>query len=287
MKPGISPLLALFALSVLAGCTSSSTPIGGKPNKNMVMSWVSLSPSATEVLNATGNLTRMIGRTSSCNYPTPNSNVKVVVNGTTPDFETIKALNPQRVLLEKDLYSDAVIQKLKDLGLQLVILDTDTPETYESTLREIGILSGAESPTSSYLDTVYGAYSTFAASVGNHKIAVLIGEPTTGLMAQGTNTLLANYTKKAGATFVGPESGKFETVSAEQLITWAPTIIITTKNNAAKIAADPKLKAVPAMSKGSLLEVDPDILLRNGGRVDDLLEGLAIGIGRLDARKGN
>ncbi|MFM9874391.1 MAG: ABC transporter substrate-binding protein [Fimbriimonadaceae bacterium] len=290
MKLRISPLLiAVPAILALTACGTSTSKIGGQPRKSVpILEYVSLSPSTTEMLSTVGIPgNRILGRTASCNYPPNFSKIKIVVNGTTPDFELIASLKPQRVIAEKDLYSEATIQKLKDLGLDVLIVDTDTPQNYEDTLIKIGKDSGAETNASTYLDKVYGAESLLKGSIAEGmKIAVVIGDATTGYMIQGKNTLLGNFIKGSPGEFVGPDSGKFEPVSIEQLINYNPEIIITQMGEGEKMLANPQLKAVPAVAKGHILGVESDILLRNGGRVEKLLEGIATGIGRIE-RKGN
>jgi iron complex transport system substrate-binding protein len=286
MKLRISPLLiAIPAILSLAACQASKDSIGGEERTGQaIFEYVSLSPSTTELLQATGiPASKILGRTSSCNYPVDVSKIRVVVNGTTPDFEAIAALKPQRVILEKDLYPETTIQKLKDLGLDVFIVDTDTPEKYENTLIKIGRDAGVETATSAYLDKVYAANSLLKGSVSKDmKIAVIMGDETTGYMIEGTNTLLGNFIKESDAEFVGPDSGKFEPVSIEQIMSFAPTIIITPIGAGQKMLQNPQLKQITAIKNGHVLEVESDILLRNGMRVDKLLEGVATGIGRIE-----
>lgn len=289
MKLRISPLLiAVPALLALGACQSSSQEIGGKPRTAQpIIEYVSLSPSTTEMLYAAGIPAKYIlGRTAACNFPPDIKNSKVVVNGTTPDFEAIAALKPQRIIVEQDLYPEATIQKLKDLGVDVLVVEADTPQSYENTLIKVAGEIGAESSTSTYLDKVYGAKSLLKGSVSAEmKIAVVIGDATTGYMILGNNSLLGNFIKESEGEFVGPDSGKFESISLEQLIQFNPNIIITQLGAGTKMLQNPQLKPVEAVAKGNILEVEPDILLRNGGRVDQLLEGIATGIGRVE-RKG-
>ncbi len=289
MKLRISPLLiAIPAILALSACQSSTEKVGGIPRTTKpITEYVSLSPSTTEILNAVGTpMSGLLGRTSSCNYPAGAVKVPIVVNGTTPDFEKIAAIKPERVIVEKDLYPESTIQKLKDLGLEVLVVETDTPKAYDEFLTKLAVELGSESSTSFYLDKVYGAKSLLKGSItSDMKIAVVIGDATTGYMMLGTNALLANYIKESEGEFVGPDARKFEAVSVEQLIKFGPNIIITQLGSGTKMLQNPQMKAVPAIAQGHVLEVEPDILLRNGGRIDVLLEGVATGIGRVE-RKG-
>lgn len=290
MRLSLTP--AILAIPILLGigaCQPTSDNIGGRGRTEQIVEYVSLSPSTTELLHASGVTGgNIIGITSSCNFP-PNLNKSaIVVNGITPNFESIAALKPQRVILEKDLYPESTIQKLKDLGLDVLVAELSTPETYEATLKKIAKDAGFETTASKYLDQVYGAASLLQGNMPEGaRIAVMIGEPTRGYMIQSKNTLFGAYIERAGATDVGPDTGKFEKVTTEQLLAANPTMIITELGAGEKMLKDPALKSIPAIANGHIIAVDPDILLRDGGRVDKLLEGVATGIGRIASLKGN
>lgn len=290
MKLRISPLLiAIPALFAMTACGTSTSKVGGEPRKAApVIEYISLSPSTTEILQSAGiPLAKMLGRSSSCNWPPQISGCPIVVNGTNPDFERIASLKPQRVIVEKDLYPESTFQKLRDLGMDVFVVDADTPQKYVDVIIKLAKDAGAETNASGYIDKVYGAESVLKGSIAEGmKITVIIGDSTSGYMIQGQNTLLANFIKESPGEFVGPDSGKFEPVSIEQLIKYDPEIIITQIGDGNKMLANPQLKAVNAVANGHILEVEPDILLRNGGRVDKLLEGIGTGIGRIE-RKGN
>lgn len=291
MRLKISPLLiALPALLALVACNKSSDSIGGIPRtEEPISEYVSLSPSTSELLAAVGlPVNRIYGRTESCNYPATIASVPVVVRGTTPDFEMIAKVQAQRVILEKDLYSEATVEKLKEISNDVYIVDTSTPDKYRDTLIKLSKDAGSEQVANSYLDKVYGGASVFKGAMPQGaKICVIIGDSTSGYMVLGKNTLLGNYIKEAGAELMGPDSGRFESVGAEKLLQYNPNIIITPKGVGTKVFNDAQLKSVDAIAKGHVLDVEPDILLREGGRVDVLLESLGTGIGRIELIKGN
>lgn len=273
----VAPLIALFAL---IGC-SSGNALGGKQRPEFVRTYASMSPGATEMLYAAGVPQQaIIGKTSSCNYPKTGG--AIIVNGTTPNFEKILEIKPERVYVEKDLYGQATIDKLNELGLKTVVLEINSLESYEEALIQISKLAGTEIPAAEYIDKVYAGVSTYEASVKNGtKISVLTGNPQAGYLVLGKQSLIADLITKGKGDFVGPDSQKFDAVSIEQLIAWNPDVVVVPRDEKDALLADPAMKAVPAIAKRNVLGVDGDILLRNGGRVDKLLEGFAVGIGRI------
>ncbi|MEZ5163592.1 MAG: hypothetical protein R2688_07525 [Fimbriimonadaceae bacterium] len=85
----------------------------------------------------------------------------------------------------------------------------------------------------------------------------------------------------------GSDSKKFETVNVEQLLQWNPDIILTTEEGAKAIGADARLKSLNAVRDLYVFGTDPDILLRAGVRVDDLLENFVPMADRIwSSRKG-
>lgn len=290
MKLRISPLLAALPIAfALFGCSQTGSGIGGRDHdKAQILQYVSLSPSTTEILFTSGiPANRLLGRTAACNYPTNLNQVPIVVNGTTPDFEKIAALHPQRIILEKDLYSESTIKKLGEIGAEVVVADVDTPEKYRALVIDISKGAGTEVSTSAYLDKVFASADVLKANVTDGtKIAVVIGDPATGYMVMGTKTLLAEFLRRAGAEVVGPDASQFQKVGGEQLIAMNPHIIISTFDDSDKVAKDASLKPVDAVAKGAVIGIDPDLLLRNGGRVEKLLDNVATGIGRVNALIG-
>ncbi|QYK53485.1 MAG: ABC transporter substrate-binding protein [Fimbriimonadaceae bacterium] len=279
----LAPILALITLT---GCNSDD--LGGKPRKEPpIRAYVSLSPSTTELITAAGvPATSILGITSSCNYPV--TKAQIVVHGTEPNFEKIAALNPQRVILEKDLYGEQTISKLKELGFDPIVVETNTLESYEEWIIKISKLSGSETAATGYLDKVYAGLSSYEGTVKKGiKICVITGNPESGYMAMGKQSLFADLVTRAKSEFVGPDGSKFQTINIEQLVAWNPDAIVVPKYELDKMVADPALKAVPAVAQGRILGINADILLRNGGRVDQLLEGLTIGIGRIVDLRGD
>jgi len=280
----IIPFLAIFAL---IGC-SSYDDLGGKARTfEPARSFVSLSPSTTELIHAAGVPPQaIIGRTSSCNYP--KLACPVVVQGTEPNFEQIVALNPDKVIAEKDLYSQATFDKLKELGLDVIVVESNSIASYEEAIIAASKISGTEVTAGKYIDKLHAGISAYEGSVKpGIKIAVIIGSPTEGYSSLGKKSLLAELLTEGASEFLGHEEGKFMPTNIEQIVSWNPDVIITAKYQIEALLSDPAMQAVPAVAKKRVLGVNADVLMRNGGRVDTLLEALTIGVGRIVDIKGS
>ncbi len=273
----------VLTTGLLLGCTPRSE-WGGKPTEDpLVRKYVSLSPSTTELIHYATNAGAqfIVGKTANCDHPA-NLPAEVVVSGTEPNYELIAQLKPQIVIFEKDLYSDATIAKIEELGFKTMPVETDSLEEFRATTVEISQLSGTELAASKYLDTVQNQLEILRSTMPDgYSACAIIGGPSQGYMASGKTTLLSDLIHKAGGEFRGPDASRYVPVNIEQLVQWNPDVIITTGESVAAILKDPAMQTVPAVREGRLFGVKPEYLLRDGGRVDKLIDGLNAGIDRV------
>ncbi|HRJ27958.1 MAG TPA: helical backbone metal receptor [Fimbriimonadaceae bacterium] len=261
--------LLVAALAFVSGCKKEEPFVGGKPRKP-ITSVVSLSPSTTEIFATYGNSQTLRGKTGACNYPGGLELAEVVVT-TKPDFEKIAALQPQLVLYDESLYSEAEIEKIKALGAEVLALKPTSVESMIDYCYRVGRTQVDPMRLNDYVQKVRAAMSLASANPppAGTSAAVLIGNPREGeYYIAGVNTYQADLIRISGAEPKGPDANKFVPLNVETLLQWNPTILITTKDNAINIARDPRLKSLGAIQKNRVAEMDPDVLLRAGARAD-------------------
>lgn len=280
MSPRQTALLPIVLATLLVGC-NSSTPLGGTPRKSYINQVVSLSPSTSEICASSG-VTRLLGRTSSCDWPPMTFNsAKVVVKGIVPDYEAIAALKPQLVLYDNALYGDAEISKIEQLGVKTLALDSSSFEGYEKYVKDFASTVGTETTASEYLDKVYANLDVLQSTLTEPSKVCVISGDSTGYVVAGLSTFVPASLKRAGITPVGPESRRWEPASIEQIAQWNPDYIVTTKSTVKALVSDPKMAAIPAIKAERILGIEDNMVLRAGGRVDALYEILSTGLGRL------
>lgn len=290
MRNALSFLCAALLTTVLVGCSSPKTSVSGVPREyERPLKLISLSPSTTELISGVGYPSQhIIGRTSNCDYPQMLTNAKIVVSGTKPDFEKIASLEPEYIIYEKSLYSDADIEKIKTLAPRTVEVNVTNWDEYEAMVIKLSKDVGTETAASEYLDKIYAAVSVLEGNVPEGtSVSVLMGDSTTGYMALGTKTVLADILGKANIKLHGPDSTRFEKVSTEQIIAWNPSVLIGSTKDAANFLKDPGLASLESVKKRKILGTNPDMLFRTGGRYNVLIDGLATGLGRIKELKGN
>lgn len=274
------PIL-LAALALLGGCGTKATTVGGQARTKQYASVVSLSPSATEIFGGLGATGILKGRTAACDYPEYFVRSVPVVAQVKPDYESIAAIKPDLVVYDADLYNEADIAKIKELGAETIALDAPDPKRLEAQVQSLATKLGFETAASTYVDKIEVARQVNAANPPPRpvKAAVLLS----GGMAAGTESFLAAAMKDSGATLVGPSGTKFAALDAEAMIAAAPDVIFVPVDKTdpagatravAAVEKDPRLATLPAIRNKKVIPFDDDVLLRKGYRVDKLLDGL-------------
>jgi len=251
-------LFALLAgaLLTLSACAQETIVTGGKQRPSYPERLVSLSPNASEwIAIRCVSAAKIVGRTSSCTNPAL-GRVEVVVDGTKPNFEKIANLRPDLIFLDSMLYSQADIDKLKEIAEVVDVNATSFAEFQDRWVR-VGSKLSAETSISEYFDQINAEMNAAKAAMDGRpspKVAVLLagGE----YMALGKQTVLADLIGMAGGTFVGPDAKKYETLNVEKLIEFNPDIIFTMGSGADKVMGDGRLATVTAVKAKDVYDID-------------------------------
>lgn len=265
--------LALISTLFLVGC-QRSTVVGGRPPDKFYRVIVSLSPDTTELIGQFGFLSVLKGRTASCNYPRNVATVPVVCD-VKPHYEKISAMRPDLIVYDDALFSDADKLKLKELGFELMPLKANTLAEFEDFLYRFGAITMSATKYSEYVDRIESARQLALANQPDSKpkVAILMGGEGGEYWVDGKQSFRAQIVGIAGGVPVGPESTRFQPANIEALVAMDPDVIIVSgKDQARPLLADPRLKSVSAVRRGTVVGIEPDVLLRTGARVDVLIK---------------
>ena len=271
MKPMRKQLLGsvFIALLLLVGCKQPAT-FGGKPRTKVFHKIISLSPSTTELVGITA--VPIIGRTNSCNYPLAVKKVAVVAD-LKPDYEMIAGLHPDLILVDKDLYAPADIEKLRSIpGVTIKEFAPTTVKEYE---KDLYVLANMISGETNVNDYVIKLGKNVEASIGEsppHPItaALIIPDGTGHHMIAGTKSFQADVVRIMGAQLIGPDSNRFESLNPEFLMSKNPDWIIVA-GETKTFLADKRFANMPAIKSLKIFGLDQDIVLRRGSRVHDFI----------------
>lgn len=288
LRRGFVGLLTCACLAFLAGCQSSPV-VGGQPRAKMMPQVISLSPSTTELTSKFDVNQNLIGRTANCNFPTTTiSSAEVVMDGTAPDYEKIAALKPDVVIYDKSLFSESEISKIDQLGIKTVAWDPLTFEDYRRQIFTMASAIGGEMTTSEYIDSIFRGFAQargVLAEKGIEKpgMMFLIGQPGSYL-APGSESFWADILRQCGVNPVGPAGKAFAPINVEAIIQADPQVIFTSSGVGTKILGDPRLQSVAAVKNKRVYDIDTDVLVRRGSRVEVLVDTIGVAIGKLRAQ---
>ncbi|MGE0000487.1 MAG: ABC transporter substrate-binding protein [Fimbriimonadaceae bacterium] len=273
MRRAIVPLL--LGLITLTGCQQEEI-VGGKARDGRVESVVSLAPGVTDILFKIGMVSTVRGRTASCDVSYGIGSAAIVVNGTTPNYEKIVALQPDLVVYDGTLYSEAEKEKLKALGLKTAELNASSVEGLVEFLYEIGKATAAESNASNLADKILAARVNAMSQAQSPAPRVAVVMADGSLYAAGKDSFIADVVRSAGGEPVGPAGTTFVRTSPEQLLKLAPDVIFAPNGSGLKLLGNPQLASIPAVKAKQVLEVDDKTLLRVSTRIETLIEPMSI-----------
>lgn len=288
LRRGFIGLLTCACLAFLAGCQSGPV-VGGQPRAKDMPQVISLSPSTTELTSKFDVNRNLIGRTANCNFPpTTIASAEVVMDGTAPDYEKIAALKPDVVIYDKSLFSESEIGKIDQLGIKTVAWDPLTFEDYRRQLFTMASAIGGEMTTSEYIDSIFRGFAQARGVLSEKGIEkpgmmFLIGQPGSYL-APGSESFWADILRQCGAEPVGASGKAFAPINVEAIIQANPQVIFTSKGVGAKVLADPRLQSVAAVKNRRVYDVETDVLVRRGARVEMLVDSIGVAIGKLRAQ---
>lgn len=299
MKHLIEGLMVLFI--ILSGCGSPDTlnpsqestkfPITliGNRGENVTIlappeRIVSLAPSNTEILFALGLGEKVVGVTEYCDYPEEATEKEKIGGFKTVDIEKVVSLNPDLVLATGGVQTDAV-QKLRELGLIVVVVDARDIDGILENLRLVGRITDRNKEAESLIENMVKKIDAIKKERAGKRekpsvIYIIWGDP---LMVAGPDTFASDLIELAGGENAFSDAAlQYPAVSMESVIERDPQAIIASDH----IGIDLKglknateWREVSAVKNNNLYTIDADIVNRPGPRIVDALELFAAWIG--------
>ncbi len=182
---------------------------------------ISLVPSVTELLVQWGLAARLVGRTRYCIEPRWIRNSVPTVGGTKdPDFDRIRDLAPDLVLLEKDENPKAAAEVLTTLGIPWLALEIRTVKDCAMALRQLGARMHA-SEVAEARAIGLEAMLKRRRRKGPRTLALIWRDPW---MSAGPDTYVGDLLRQGGLTPIGPD--RYPVLSDEALVALAPQLIL-------------------------------------------------------------
>lgn len=254
-------LLALtFALSTACGKDRGEPSPGTKPfTANRI---VSLTPSATAILEELGALDRLVGRDKFSESPKSIQALPVVGDFASPNVEAIVALTPDLVLL--DTSQQKALRALEALGVTCLVLTMHKLADVTNGLRAIGDVVGKSTQAEAHIAALEATYKEIRtkaeARKRQPKVLLIIDRAPDSLrsiVAAGPGSYLDELlTMVGGSNVMASASVLYPQLGAEQVLRAAPDIIIDVSHAQGTLEAYQVVAEVPAVVEGRVHIVD-------------------------------
>ncbi len=238
---------------------------------------VSLNPTTTEIAFAIGAGTRLVGRTHWDLYPPEAKNVPDLGSGIRPNVEAVLGTKPDLVLLYASIDNREAATKLRAAGVNTLSLKVDRIADFYRAVRLMSLLMG---------DTASGAVLSDSVNRTLERVrraTAALPKPTVfwhiwdaPLITIARGSYMNELIDIAGArNMYGEMTAASPTVGIEDVLQRNPRYIITGPEGAAKINADPRWSAAPAVKEGRVLVVDTALVGRPAARLGEAALSLA------------
>ncbi|MBU3182860.1 ABC transporter substrate-binding protein [Clostridium psychrophilum] len=240
---------------------------------------ITIAPNVTEAIYALGKGSSVVGRSNYDDYPNEVLKVLSVGDLLAPSIEKIVELKPD-VVLTSTLFNKDVIKKLEKLNIKVIVLSDDKNfNGVYNTMFKLGQVvnagAKAESITSEMKKKV--AYVTTKVSKAKKPTVYYIaGFGKSGDFTAGKDTFIGNMIEMAGGKNAADDVIGWK-YSLEKLVQKDPDVLICSNlyDSKKSIEVTNGYKNLKAVRNGKLLEIDENIIVRQGPRLADGLEAIA------------
>ncbi|WP_048180277.1 ABC transporter substrate-binding protein [Methanoculleus sediminis] len=248
---------------------------------------VSLAPSNTEILYALGLEDRIVAVTERCDYPPATADKPRVGGFSTVNIEKVIAAEPD-LIFAAPANTEEVIDRLRSLGMTVVILD---PQTIDGVLHDIelaGRATGQEEQASALIEELQARIEVVAEKAAESRVEqpsvahVIWHDP---LWVSGRGTFQNEVITLAGGTNAFGSVDGWSIISLEEFITTNPDYILVSSGSGMDrdgydaiynyIINESRLQRLDAVRNDRVYVIDADVVSRGSPRIVDALEEVA------------
>jgi iron complex transport system substrate-binding protein len=302
MKKLITAILAIVIMFTFVACNNSNQQnnLGGVKQEASVTKYpytakdsngsevtiekepqkiISLAPNITELIYALGKGDKLIGRTDYCDYPEEVKNVESIGSLTDPNIEKIVELQPDLVVASTHFKED-VAKKLEDLGIKVVVLyNAENFDGAYDTITTFGQIINAQDKAEELVSGMKEKIENIKEKVKGTvipKVYYVVGFGKDGDYTATGETFIAQMIEMAGGENIAKDATGW-TYSLEKIIENDPEYIIISKNYGMKeqFIGTEGYKELSAVKNNKVIEIDNNILDRQGPRLAEGIETLA------------
>lgn len=243
------------------------------------MTIVTMAPSMTETIYALGLGDKMVGRTSYCNYPEAALSVADIGSLREPNLEAIIALNPDLILMSTHA-SEEVLAKFEEAGLTVAVLiaQENFDGVYEI-INQTGLIFNIEEASQTFVASMQAEVTSVLEAVKDvekKSVYYVVGFGEYGDYTATGDTFIHDMLEMAGGTNIAAD-GESWSYNLESIIEKDPEILICSElwDTKTTLEQTEGYMDLNAVKEGRLLEINPDILSRQGPRLAEGLKAIA------------
>ena len=247
---------------------------------------VSLSPATTEIVyELDPDDSVLVAGTDSDDYPPEAAALPDVVQGITVLTEQIIDLEPDLVLAGGNGFTPpAEIQRLRDLGIPVVVVYAETLDEVMSDITLVGEAIGQDQPAEDSVAAIGARIDEITSAVEGLEQPRTFYEIGYGpeIYGPAPDSFIADMVTLAGGDPIVTDDPAVFSIPLEQLIDQDPEVIVlgdaaygTCPNS---VATRPGWEAITAVANGELPPVNDLIVTRPGPRIGEGLAELALAI---------
>ncbi|NND70441.1 MAG: cobalamin-binding protein [Rhodothermales bacterium] len=239
---------------------------------------VSLAPSATETLFAAGAGGKLVGVTTSDDYPREIDAVPRVTAFPAVDYERIVSLQPDLILTSSDVNGPDIGDRMSEFAVPVFYLGSENLENIFDNVRVVGTLTGTASQAETQARLLaqsvvqIGTMTSSNTPGATPKVLVLIGIDE--LYSFGHGSYVHEMIRYAGGRSITEDIPMAAPVLSEEFVlAQQPDVVVVAMGPDFSmddlIDSHPSWTELPAVANDRVYSIDPDLILRPGPRVVD------------------
>ena len=236
---------------------------------------VSLTPATTETLFALGLGERIAGKGEDFFlYPPEAEAIPDVATFDAVDIEEVLALEPDVVFAGGNFFTPPEsIERMRELGLTVVVLYAPTVDTVFEDIKLIGQVSGRAAEAGDIVDRITAEFDAVEAAVAGLERPRLFYEldATGAIYGPADDSFLAGMITLAGADPITTGSPEKFDISIERLIEQDPEVILLADApfgvTIEQVAERPGWAELTAVKNGDIRPIDDQTVTRPGPRL--------------------
>ena len=233
---------------------------------------ISLSPNTTEILFHIGAGNKIVGADEYSNYPPAANDIIRVNNHAAANYELIISLKPDLVIAWQSGNGEKIITRLRELGLPVFVVETQSMADIPSLYKRLGKLSGrskqADQQAEIFADKLQQLHQSFASRAEIRTFYQIWNDP---LMTLNGDHILTDIIELCGGVNVFEDSvALVPYVNMESVLAKDPQVIISggaNQNDLWNLGIWQKWSGLSAVKNKQIYSIPSDLLQRHSDRI--------------------